>query len=39
MGEATGHVLKKFGVTKISYTDEFNDTALARAVFSCSTES
>jgi len=34
MGEATGQMLKRFGVSQVSYTDEFNDTALARAVFS-----
>ena len=38
MGEATGHTLKKFGVTAISYTDAFDDTALARSVFSRSSE-
>jgi len=38
MGEATGQVLKRFGITEVTYTDAFDDTALARAVFSRSTD-
>ena len=38
MGEATGHLLKRFGVSGVSFADAFDDTALARAVFTRSSE-
>jgi hydroxymethylbilane synthase len=35
MGDATGHVLRKSGVKRLWFPDDFNDAALARAVFTC----
>ena len=35
MGDATGHVLRKSGVKRMVFPDDFHDAALARAVFTC----